>query len=55
MFSRPKDNATLLILRNLQMRIEFFDQPSEHNAGTIVEVALVIGLNDVINNIKGCY
>jgi hypothetical protein len=34
------------------MRIEFSDHPGEHNAGTIVEVARVIGLNDVINNIK---
>jgi len=55
LYSRLKDNATVLILHNLQMRIEFSDEPSENNASTIVQVAPMIGLNDVINNIKGCY
>jgi hypothetical protein len=53
LYSRLKDNATVLILHNLQMHIEFSDQPSEHNIGTIVEVAPVICQNDVIDNIKG--
>jgi len=55
LYNRLKDNATVLILHNLQMRIEFSDQPDEHNTGTVVELALVICLNDVIDNIKGCY
>jgi hypothetical protein len=55
LYNRLKENATVLILHNLQMRIELSDQPGEHNTSTIVEVASVICLNDVIDNIKGCY
>jgi hypothetical protein len=53
--SRLKDNATVLILHNLQICIELSDQPGEHDACTIVEVAPVICLNDVIDNIKESY
>jgi hypothetical protein len=37
------------------MCIEVSDQPSEHDAGTIIEAAPVICLNDVIDNIKVSY
>jgi hypothetical protein len=50
--SRLKDNATVLILHNLQMSIELSDQPGEYDADTIVEVAPVICLNDLTDNIK---
>jgi hypothetical protein len=34
------------------MCIEFLDQPGEHNAGAVVEVAPVIGLDDLIDTIQ---
>jgi hypothetical protein len=37
------------------MCVELSDKPIEHNASTIVEVAPVICLNDLMNDIKGCY
>jgi hypothetical protein len=49
---RLKDNAIVIILHHLYMCIEFRDQPSEHNAGAVVEVALVIGLDDLIDAIQ---
>jgi hypothetical protein len=51
--SRPKDNATILILHNLQMNVELFDQSGEYNVGVIVQVALVICLNNLIDNVQG--
>jgi hypothetical protein len=48
---RLKDNAIFIILHHLKMCIEFPDQPIEHNAGAIVEVAPVIGLDDLIDAI----
>jgi len=53
--SRLKDNATVLILHNLQMSVELSDQFGEYDAGAIVEVALIICLYDLTNNIKGSY
>jgi hypothetical protein len=52
---RLKDNVTVLILHNLQMSVELSNQPGEHDPGTVVEVAPVICLNDLIDDIKGCY
>jgi hypothetical protein len=52
---RLKDNATILILHNLQMSVELSNQPGEHDEGTIVEVAPVICLDNLIDDIKGCY
>jgi hypothetical protein len=37
------------------MRAELSGQLGEHDVGTIVEVAPVICLNDLIDDIKGCY
>jgi len=37
------------------MSIKFSDQPGEHNAGTIVEVAPVIGLNNLTDDVQGSY
>jgi len=37
------------------MCVELSDKPIEHNASTIVEVAPVICLNDLMHDIKGCY
>jgi hypothetical protein len=53
--SRLKDNATVLILHNLQMSVELSHQPGEHDAGTIVEIASAIWLDNLIDDIKGCY
>jgi hypothetical protein len=52
---RLKDNATVVILHNLQMSVEFSDQLGEHDASTIVKVSPIICLNDLIDDIKGCY
>jgi hypothetical protein len=49
--SRLKDNATVLILHNLQMNVELSDQSGEYDVGAIVEVAPVICLYDLIDNI----
>jgi len=52
---RLKDNATVLIMHNLQMSIELSDQSGEYDAGAIVEVAPVIFLNNLTDNVKGSY
>jgi hypothetical protein len=37
------------------MNIELSDQSSEYDAGTIVEVAPIICMKNLINNIQGSY
>jgi ABC-type dipeptide/oligopeptide/nickel transport system ATPase component len=48
---RLKDIATVLILHNLQMSIELSDQSSKYDAGAIVEVAPIICLNNLTDNV----
>jgi len=45
-------HPTIIILRHLQVGIEESDQPGENNAGTGVEVSLVVSLNSLINTIQ---
>jgi hypothetical protein len=37
------------------MSIEFSDKPVEHDVGTIMEGALVIGLDNLTDNVQGSY
>jgi hypothetical protein len=47
-----KNNAIIIILHNLEIGIELPDQPREPNAGVVVEVSPVIGLDDLMNTIQ---
>jgi hypothetical protein len=53
--SRLKDNATVLILHKLQMSIELSNQSGEYDVGTIIEIASVISLNILTDNVKESY
>jgi hypothetical protein len=50
-----KYNATIIILNHLQVPIEFSHQLGKHNASTVVDVSLVIGLNNIISDIQRCH
>jgi hypothetical protein len=43
------DNPIFIILHHLKMSIKFSDQSGEHNASVVVEVALVIGLDNLMD------
>jgi hypothetical protein len=46
-----KNHPAVVILNNLEIGIKQPNQPGEHNTGVVVKISLVVGLDDIMDDV----